>query len=96
MSFIQIIEYETDHPDEIAALGAQMEASDNPRLFTSLRITRDRDTSNGYVTIVEFPSYEVAMENSKAPETQAFAAKMMELATGPPRFHNLDVIRALP
>lgn len=96
MSFIQIIEYETDRPDEVAALSAQMEASGSPQRFTSLRITKDKEKPNGYVTIVEFPSYQAAMENSRAPETQAFAAKMMELATGPARFTNLDVIRSLP
>jgi hypothetical protein len=29
----------------------------------------DRDRPNRYVTIVEFPSYEAAMENSRRPET---------------------------
>lgn len=96
MSFIQIIEYQTDRPDEVAALGAQMEASGGVQRFTSLHMTKDRDKTNGYVTIVEFPSYEVAMENSDAPETKEFAAKMMELAVGPPRFLNLDVIRTVP
>ena len=95
MSFIQIIEYETERPDDVAALAAEVEASSKQR-YTSMRTTKDRDKPNGYVTIVEFPSYEVAMENSKAPETQAFAAKMMELASGPPRFSNLEVLRALP
>ena len=95
MSFIQIIEYETERPDDIAALAAEVEASSKQR-YTSMRTTKDRDKPNGYVTIVEFPSYEVAMENSKAPETQEFAAKMMELASGPPRFSNLEVLRALP
>jgi hypothetical protein len=96
MSFIQIIEYETDRPDEVAALGAEMEASGSAPRFTSLRMTKDLDKPNSYATIVEFPSYEVAMENSNAPETKAFAAKMAELTSGPPRFHNLDVTRALP
>jgi quinol monooxygenase YgiN len=96
MSFIQIIEYETDRPDEIAAVGEQMEASGATMRFTSLRMTKDRDKPNSYVTIVEFPSYEAAMENSNAPETQALAAKMAELSTGPARFHNLDVTRSLP
>lgn len=96
MSFIQIIEYETDRPDEVAALSAEMEASDPTPRFTSLRMTKDEDRPNGYVTIVEFPSKEAAMANNEDPRTQAFAAKMMELAKGPARFVNLDVTRALP
>jgi hypothetical protein len=55
--------------------------------------TKNLDKPNGYVTIVEFPSYDEAMENSKSPDTQQFAARMAELCTGPPRFVNLDVMR---
>jgi hypothetical protein len=47
MSFIQIIEYQTDRSDEAGALEAQMEASDAQPRFTSLRMTKDRDKPNG-------------------------------------------------
>ncbi len=95
MSFIQIIEYETDKADEIEALGREMEDSDIPSRVTWLASTKDRDKANAYVTIVEFPSYEEAMQNSTAPETQRFAARMADLCTAPPVFHNLDVMREL-
>lgn len=52
----------------------------------------DRDRPNTYLSIVEFPSHEIAMENSARPETSAFAARLAELYDGPPRFYNLDVI----
>ena len=97
MTFIQIIEYTTDRFDEIQALGDQMrEASGAATRFTTLTVTKDRDEADRFVTIVEFPSYEDAMANSNAPETQEFAAKMRQLSTSAPRFLNLDVVRRYP
>jgi hypothetical protein len=97
MSFIQIIEYETDRPDEMRALGDSRiaEMGDVPEGFR-LTITQDRDNPKSYVTIVEFPSYEVAMENSELPETGEFARRLAELCSGAPRFRNLDVRRIVP
>jgi hypothetical protein len=97
VSFIQVIEYETDRPDEIMALGeAQMaEAPEAPPGFR-LAVTRDRDNPNRYFTIVEFASYEEAMENSARPETDAFASRMAALCTSGPKFYNLDVILTAP
>jgi hypothetical protein len=97
MSFIQIIEYETDRPDEMFALGqARMAEMGDPPPGFRLTITQDRDNANRYVTIVEFPSYEVAMENSARPETDDFAKQMAALCTSGPNFSNLDVKRTVP
>jgi hypothetical protein len=97
MSFIQIIEYETDRPDEMMALGqAQTAEMGDPPPGFRLTITQDRDNPNRYVTIVEFPSYEVAMENSARPETGDFAKQMAALCTSGPTFSNLDVKRTVP
>jgi len=97
MSFIQIIEYETDRPEEMAALGEARtaEMGDPPPGFR-LAITQDRDQPTRYLTIVEFPSYEAAMENSRLPETDAFAQRMAALCTSGPRFRNLEVKRTIP
>jgi len=97
MSFIQIIEYETDRPDEMQALGdARMQADAGPPPFVRLAVTQDRDRPNRYMTIVEFPSYEVAMANNDDPKTQEFAVQMAALCTSPPVFHNLDVRMSVP
>ena len=97
MSFIQIIEYETDRPEEMWALGeARTAEMGEPPPGFRLTITQDRDQPNRYVTIIEFPSYEAAMENSRRPETGAFAEQMAALCTGGPRFHNLEVRRTIP
>ena len=45
------------------------------------------------VQIVEFPSYERAMENSNPPETSAFAERLAALCDGSAVFRNLEVIR---
>jgi hypothetical protein len=96
MAFIQIIEYETDRPDEIQALGdANMADSEMPQGFR-MAVTRDRDRPNRYFTIVEFPSYEVAMENSGRPETDKFAKAMSALCTSGPKYYNLDVQMSMP
>ena len=96
MSFIQIMEYETDRPDEIRRLGEaqrdRMPKSDGVRVA----MASDRDHPNRYVTIVEFPSYEAAMENSRRPETGEFAKQMAALCTKGPDFHNLDVQMTTP
>jgi len=68
----------------------------NPRTGVRLVVTHDRDRPNRYLTIIEFPSYEVAMENSARPETDAFAKEMAALCTSGPRYYNLDVQATLP
>ena len=94
MPFIQIIEYKTSRIDELnAELDAWLEASKGKRAATRGVQTKDRDATNTYLQIVEFPSYEEAMANSKLPETSEFAAKLASLCDGPPTFRSLDVLR---
>jgi quinol monooxygenase YgiN len=97
MAFIQIIEYETNRADEVEALVKEMEAS-APADSRVSRVTRGRDLDHEgrFFTIVEFASHEEAMKNSQDPRTQEFAARMMALGSGPPRFINLDVIGRFP
>ncbi|MEV7773483.1 hypothetical protein [Kitasatospora sp. NPDC086791] len=93
MRFIQIIEYRTSRIDEFnALLDSWVEKNKGHRLATRALQTRDRDGENVYLNIVEFPSYEVAMENSSRPETAEFAARIAALCDGPPSFRNLDVL----
>ena len=88
--FVQIIEFTTSRYDEIRTLVDQRR--DQPGLAVRGMIARDRDRSGTYINIVEFESYESAMENSNSPETQEFAAKMAELCDGPAKFYNLDLL----
>ena len=94
MPFIQIIEYTTSRIDELnAELDGWLEATKGKRAATRGVQTKDREAANTYVQIVEFPSYEDAMANSKLPETSEFAGKLASLCDGPPTFRNLDVLR---
>jgi hypothetical protein len=94
--FVQIIEYETDRPDEMRALGAARMAGNDQASVVRVTVARDRDRPNRYFTIVEFPSYEAAMENSSRPETDTFARQLAQLCTSGPRFYNLDVEMTSP
>jgi len=91
--FVQIIEFRTSRIKEIEELGrpSRTEGS-TPSTFRSIVATADRDHPGTYFTIVEFDSFDSAMENSGRPETSEFAAKMAKLCDGPVSFHNLDVI----
>lgn len=94
--FVQIVEFETSHIDEIRMLGekfvAEAQAAGLPYTVKST-ITEDRDHPNHYLNVVEFPSYEEAMQNSGRPETSDFAARVQELCDGPVKYHNLDVLQ---
>ena len=93
MAFIQVIEFSTTRPDEVKKLSDEYrDTTEGRRTVVRATLCRDRDGSDRYVNIVEFDSYEAAMENSNLPETQAFAERMAELCDGPPRFLNLDVV----
>jgi quinol monooxygenase YgiN len=88
--FVQIIEFKSSRYDEIRALVD--ERRDRPGLALGGMIAEDRDQPGTYINIVEFESYETAMENSNSPETQEFGARMAELCDGPAKFTNLNLL----
>ena len=97
--FIQIIEYRTSKPDEVAKLvtdfrDARMAAGDGPAPIRGTACA-DRDEPGRYFSIIEFNSYEEAMENSQRPDTTELSQKMMELCDGPARYYNLDVVESI-
>jgi hypothetical protein len=92
--FIQIIELQTSRYEEIDALLKEIRSRlDDGSSSRPLRgtITADRDRPGVYRNIVEFDSYEAAMENSNRPETGEFAERLAKLCDAPPKFYNLDV-----
>jgi len=93
MKFVQIIEFKTKDIDAFTKLVDEfVEQTEGVRTATRGMTTRDRDTADTYLQIVEFPSYEAAMENSNRPETAAFAERIQKVCDGPPIFRNLDVL----
>ncbi|RZT07390.1 hypothetical protein EV649_8096 [Kribbella sp. VKM Ac-2569] len=97
--FVQIIEYRTSKPDEVAALmedfRAKREAEGDGPAPTRGITCADRDEPGRYFAIVEFESYEAAMENSQRADTTEMSEKMMELCDGPGAFYNLDEISSM-
>jgi hypothetical protein len=94
--FVQIIELQTSRIDEIEALlesmRARREGQGGPGPRRAI-ITADRDRPGHYLNVVEFDSYESAMENSRRSDTSEFAEQLAKLCDGPPTFRNLDVRR---
>ncbi|TCC29018.1 hypothetical protein [Kribbella speibonae] len=98
-AFVQIIEYRTSKPDEVAALmedfRAKREAEGDGPAPTRGTTCADRDEPGRYFAIVEFESYEAAMENSQRADTTEMSEKMMELCDGPATFYNLDQVASM-
>jgi len=94
MKFVQLIEFKTS---DIAAFNRTLDEwlakTGGVRTPTRAIQGRDRDNDGSYIHIVEFPSYEAAMENSNRPETAEFAAQLAKLCDRPPSFRNLDITR---
>ncbi|MEU8341245.1 hypothetical protein SAMN05443665_100616 [Actinomadura meyerae] len=97
MTFVQIIEYETDRQDELDGLFDEWaSATEGKRTATHEFHTKDHENPAHFVDIVEFPSYEEAMRNSDLPETRRIAERIQGLCSSGPKFMNLDVVRDEP
>ena len=94
MKFAQIFEFTTTRIDEFNTnLDVWMAKSEGNRIPHRAVLRGDRDRDNVYLLMVEFPSYEQAMENSSRPETGEFAAFLAAISEGALKFRNLDVLR---
>ncbi|RAJ62416.1 hypothetical protein K378_03767 [Streptomyces sp. Amel2xB2] len=94
MTFVQLIEYETNRAQELDAVFDQwMKTTKGKRTVMRELHAQDREQPGHFVDIVEFPSYQKAMENSQLPETQQIADQMRKLCVNEPRFVNLEVER---
>jgi hypothetical protein len=92
VGFIQVIEFSTERPVDVAVLAGEWRSqTEGRRTAQRSTFTKDREKANTYIQIVEFPSYEEAMANSALPETDKFAERLAELCDGPMVFRNLDV-----
>ncbi|EKX64352.1 SnoaL-like polyketide cyclase [Streptomyces ipomoeae 91-03] len=73
-----------------------VEQTKGKRTATHSVIGKDRADASHFVEIVEFPSYEEAMRNSKLPETDRIFQEMVALCEETPTFTDLDVVRDEP
>jgi hypothetical protein len=90
--FTQLIEFEASDIEAVQA-GLERFRDEHPGVLTSTAstTTEDRDRPGTYIAIVEFPSYEKAMEQPNNPVLSEWASRLAQLMSGPPRFRNLDV-----
>jgi len=94
MKFAQIIEFTTGRIAEFnAGLDEWIARSDGNRIPHRAVLRRDRDVPDRYLLMVEFASYEQAMENSGRPQTGEFATFLAGISGGKLTFRNLDVLR---
>ncbi|MFI1563955.1 ester cyclase [Streptomyces sp. NPDC020490] len=97
MTFVQLIDCRTSRFDEMNRLmDAWVEKTGGKRTATHALIGRDRSDASHFVEIVEFPSYDEAMRNSRLPETGRIFQDMVALCEGAPAFTDLDVVRDEP
>jgi hypothetical protein len=95
MAFIQTVAFRTSRIEEMKELldefnGQQGDAQ--VRGFRGIKLLKDRDLENTFLVLADFVSYELAMENSARPETDAFAKRMAALSDEAPTFGNYDII----
>jgi antibiotic biosynthesis monooxygenase (ABM) superfamily enzyme len=97
MGFIQTVSFSTSRFDDLKALAEEYQQgqSANAPGYRGAKIVKDRDRDDAYMVIAEFESYELAMENSGRPETDAFAKKMAALVEGDMTYGNYDVVEDL-
>jgi len=63
-----------------------------PPGLLGVRLLRFRDTPGRYVIQADFDSWDSAEASNDRPDTQAWAARLMELIDGDPKYENLDVL----
>jgi hypothetical protein len=94
--FVQIMEIKTSRFDEVRALMDRMrEENRGTHRSTRALFAADRDRPGHYLGIIEFRSYEEAMEQSNDPVISGFAQQLGALLDGPPTFYNLDVAQVI-
>ena len=97
MTFIQTIAFSSGRIEDMQAMmdewgESQRALGDQVPGFLGTKLLKDRERENAFMVVAEFESYELAMQNSERPETDAFAKRMADLTDGPPLFGNYDVI----
>ncbi|WP_369391375.1 ester cyclase [Streptomyces sp. CG1] len=94
MTFVQLIECRTNRLDEMNRLMDDWVAqTKGKRTATHALVGKDRSDASHLVEVVEFPSYEEAMRNSRLPETDKIFQGMVALCDETPTFTDLDVVR---
>ncbi|GGS01926.1 hypothetical protein GCM10010169_53370 [Micromonospora fulviviridis] len=91
MPFVQVVEYQTDRPDEVRRLSEEWTREHPSPGPARVTFAEDRERPGHFVIVAEFDSYEQAMAHSGRPQTGEYAERIRQLASGEPRYLNLDV-----
>jgi hypothetical protein len=91
MKFVQTIEFKSHQIDEVRKIFDEYDQSAAIG-FERSALCEDRGHPGSYLAIVQFSSYEEAMQNSARPETDEMASRMRELVDGEVVYLNLDVL----
>jgi hypothetical protein len=99
-NFTQTIAVECDDPAEIVALLEQWDidqASSDIMGYMGIRLLADREQPGSYLIVADFGvvdpdvcAADEAARNNERPETQATAARLLELVKGEPQYHHYD------
>ncbi len=94
MRFTQHIVIHADNADALIDLVRAWQESETAGEPGNLggRLLAFRDQPGRYVLQADFSSFEEAEKNNERPETQAWAARLLELIEGQPKYENLDVL----
>jgi quinol monooxygenase YgiN len=91
MSFVQVVEYQTDRPAEMRRISEEWTREHPSPGPARVTLAEDRDRPGHFIMVAEFDSYEQAMTHSGRPETGEYAERMRQLASADPRYVNLEV-----
>jgi hypothetical protein len=99
-NFSQSITVRCDDPDAIIALLEQWDAnqaSGDIMGYMGTRLLADREEDGVYMIVADFgivdpavSAVEEAARNNERPETQAWAASLLEIIDGSPVYHHYD------
>jgi hypothetical protein len=100
MNFTQTITVRCSDPAPILEMLAEWDrnqATSDIMGYMGTRMLADRENPGQYVLIADFgvvdpdvPAADEAARNNERPETQAFAAHLLEVVDGPPAYHHYD------
>jgi hypothetical protein len=100
LNFTQTIAVRCDDPGPIIELLEQWDrdqASADIMGYMGIRLLADRETPGQYLIIADFgvvdpdvPAADEARRNNERPETQATAARLREMVSSEPAYHDYD------
>ena len=94
VEFTQHVVVYSDDPDGLRAIleGWNAAEAGGASGYRGGRLLAFRDKPGRYVIQADFASWDDAQKNNERPETQEWAAQLMELVNGEPKYENLDVL----